>query len=393
MSDTIVGKLISKKERKMGSKSAARAYLGIPLPPLTLQYLFCSNVFLLNKLMLLYGPKDSCKTSLGLWFAKNVIDHGGHAVWLGAEHKFVQDIANSMVGPNFKDNDQFHYQSIFSLEEMKESVLEFVNDIFKKGNMKARDKNINRGEDDEYEPETPGIIIVDTLASCLPGDEKDRVHKGKDARVASLAGAITNFLHTLQGDLVDSSCSVLLLNQERPGVGLYAKRSTPGGTAQKFYSTLSLRLKDNDQRDLKTYTEKTVKGEVDKNDAGISGRKVDEISFKWDKENNFWFDFAKADCQLLYDYVDDLDLGEFQDMKRHRGITTYSSDSLELDHLRPNEFIQAIRERNEVMNKIRKEFTIHERPILNSEMYENDPVDEEGETGNGKDKNMDNADS
>ena len=159
----------------------------------------------------LYGPESSGKTTLALHIIAEAQKAGGYAAFIDAEHA-LDPVWAEKLGVNLKE-------LLVSQPDHGEQALEITETLVRSGAL--------------------DIIVVDSAAALVPraeleGDMGD-THVGLQARLMSQA------LRKLTGTVSKSGTAVIFINQIREKIGVvYGNpETTPGGRALKFY-TLSL---------------------------------------------------------------------------------------------------------------------------------------------------------
>jgi len=163
----------------------------------------------------IYGPESSGKTTLALHAIAEVQKAGGVAAFVDAEHALDPaysaalgvDIANLLV----------------SQPDTGESALEIVDQLVRSAAV--------------------DIVVIDSVAALTPraeieGDMGD-AHVGLQARLMSQA------LRKIAGNIGKSGCTVIFLNQLRQKIGItYGNpETTTGGNALKFYASVRLDIR------------------------------------------------------------------------------------------------------------------------------------------------------
>lgn len=159
-----------------------------------------------------YGPESSGKTTVALHMVAEVQKRGGIAGFIDAEHA-LDPVYAKCIGV---DIDNLY----ISQPDNGEQALEITETMVRSGAV--------------------DIVIVDSVAALVPkaeidGDMGDS-HVGLQARLMSQA------LRKLTGIISKSNCSVIFINQLREKVGVMfgSPETTTGGRALKFYSTVRL---------------------------------------------------------------------------------------------------------------------------------------------------------
>ncbi len=159
-----------------------------------------------------YGPESSGKTTVALHAIAEVQRVGGQAAFIDAEHA-LDPLYASKLGVNIDD-------LLLSQPDTGEQALEIAEALVRSGAV--------------------DIIVIDSVAALVPkaeieGDMGDS-HVGLQARLMSQA------LRKLSGAISKSKTIAIFINQLREKVGVMFgnPETTPGGRALKFYSSVRL---------------------------------------------------------------------------------------------------------------------------------------------------------
>jgi recombination protein RecA len=163
----------------------------------------------------IYGPESSGKTTLTLQVIAEVQRVGGTAAFVDAEHALDPDYA-AKVGVNVDD-------LLISQPDTGEQALEITDMLVRSGAV--------------------DIVVVDSVAALTPKAEIEGemgdTHVGLQARLMSQA------LRKLTGNIKRSNCIVIFINQIRMKIGVMFgnPETTTGGNALKFYSSVRLDIR------------------------------------------------------------------------------------------------------------------------------------------------------
>lgn len=165
-----------------------------------------------GRIIEVYGPESSGKTTVALHAIAEVQKAGGQAAFIDAEHALDPAYA-SKLGVNIDE-------LLLSQPDTGEQALEIAEALVRSGAV--------------------DIIVVDSVAALVPkaeieGDMGDS-HVGLQARLMSQA------LRKLSGAISKSKTIAIFINQLREKIGVMFgnPETTPGGRALKFYSTIRL---------------------------------------------------------------------------------------------------------------------------------------------------------
>ena len=368
MSD-LLDKLLADKERKFGdrwgivSDPSKSYYIGVPLEPLCLQYLFSADIIPLDKIIQLRGLQDSCKTSIALSIARMFIDNGGNAVFLNGERvKPPIDLVDSIVG---KDN-KMTFLQVSSADEVKDYVFDILADLKELVAPKKR-HNINNPNDPEDEEFL--VIIMDSLATLLSKEETARALGAKKKGVASAdpfpvavyAKIWGPIFELLAQEIIGSNCLFIYTNHLKESIN-YGSESSPGGGMKEFLS-ITLSMKGKKPEEHEDCWKKPVTIKMIKNFMG-SQKELPDLTFLWDNELNFRFDFDSASISLIQSSLRSLkSIGPMEDLTVWGG--KYSSKSLEFAKLSPAEALSAVMANEEVVKDLYRKLYIHKRRRIN----------------------------
>lgn len=191
-----------------------------------------------GRIIEVYGPESSGKTTLALHAVAECQKKGGRAAYIDAEHAIDPDYAQKL-GVNIDE-------LILSQPDSGEQALEIVEMLAQSGAI--------------------DIIIVDSVAALVPQAELDGVMS--DNQVGLQARLMSKAMRKLAAILDKTGCLVVFINQLREKVGIvYGNPEvTTGGRALKFYASIRLDLRRADA--IKSGSEmigNTVKIKVVKN--------------------------------------------------------------------------------------------------------------------------------
>jgi len=163
----------------------------------------------------IFGPEASGKTTLALHVAAEVQKLGGIAAFVDAEHALDTSYAKR-IGVNLEE-------LLVSQPDTGEQALEIVD-------LLVRSEAVN-------------LVIIDSVAALTPKAEIEGemgdMHVGLQARLMSQA------LRKLTGSVSRSNCTVIFINQIRMKIGVMfgSPETTTGGNALKFYSSVRLDIR------------------------------------------------------------------------------------------------------------------------------------------------------
>ncbi|MEK7108785.1 MAG: recombinase RecA [Patescibacteria group bacterium] len=163
----------------------------------------------------IFGPESSGKTTLALHIMAEAQKRGGLAAFVDAEHALDPDYAKRL---GVKVN-----ELLISQPDTGEQALEIVDSLVRSGSVDA--------------------IVIDSVAALTPQAEIEgemgQQHIGLQARLMSHA------LRKLTAVVSKSKTSIIFINQIRMQIGIMFgnPETTPGGRALKFYSSVRIDLR------------------------------------------------------------------------------------------------------------------------------------------------------
>jgi protein RecA len=172
-----------------------------------------------GRIVEIYGPESSGKTTFALHAIAEVQKAGGRAAFIDAEHALDPSYAQNL-GVNINE-------LLLSQPDTGEQALEICDTLVKS--------------------DIVSIIVIDSVAALVPQAEIDGEmgdsHVGLQARLMSQA------LRKLSGTINKTKTIVIFINQLREKVGVMFgnPETTPGGRALKFYSTVRLDIRRGEQ--------------------------------------------------------------------------------------------------------------------------------------------------
>src|SRR3989344_1833391 len=163
----------------------------------------------------IYGPESSGKTTLCLHIVSEAQKKGGVAAYIDAEHALDPEYAKK-IGVNLGN-------LLISQPDTGEQALDIVESLVKSGGV--------------------DVIVIDSVAALTPRaeieGEMDQQHMGLQARLMSHA------LRKLTAIVAKSKTTVIFINQLRMKIGVMFgnPETTPGGMALKFYSSVRVEVR------------------------------------------------------------------------------------------------------------------------------------------------------
>jgi len=171
-----------------------------------------------GRIIEIYGPESSGKTTFALHAIASAQKNGGFAAFIDAEHALDPVYAKNLG----VDIDNL----ILSQPDSGEQALEIAESLIRSGSI--------------------DVLVVDSVAALVPeaelnGDMGDN-HVGLHARLMSQA------MRKLAGIIDKTNCVAIFINQIREKVGVMFgnPETTTGGRALKFYSTIRMEIRRSD---------------------------------------------------------------------------------------------------------------------------------------------------
>jgi recombination protein RecA len=200
---------------KLGDDSMKVDVDAIPTGSLALDHAIGIGGIPRGRVIEIFGPESSGKTTLALSVVANAQKTGGYAAYIDAEHAMDPIYAKSM-GVDIEN-------LLISQPDCGEDALEIADTLIRSGAI--------------------DVIIIDSVAALVPraeleGDMGDS-HMGLQARLMSQA------LRKLTGHIARSKTTVIFINQIRMKIGVMFgnPETTTGGNALKFYSSVRLDIR------------------------------------------------------------------------------------------------------------------------------------------------------
>lgn len=206
-----------------------------------------------GRIIEIYGPESSGKTTLALHAIAEVQKRGGRAAFIDAENA-IDPVYAKHLGVNIDE-------LILSQPDSGEQALNIMLMLIESGAV--------------------DLVVVDSVAALVPQAELDgemgEMQVGAQARMMSKA------MRKLSGMMNQNDCTAIFINQLRLKVGvMYGNpETTPGGYALKFYSSVRIEIR---------------KSEVIKNGTEIVGNKVNVKIVK----NKVAAPFRKCTLEITY---------------------------------------------------------------------------------------------
>ena len=190
----------------------------IPSGSIALDYILGVGGYPKGRVIEIYGPESSGKTTFALHAIAEIQRKEGKAAFIDAEHA-IDPLYAQNLGVNIDE-------LILSQPDSGEQALEITEMLAKSGAI--------------------DLIVVDSVAALVPQAELNG--EMGDAQVGLQARLMSKALRKLTAVLNKSSCTIIFINQLREKVGILFgnPETTTGGRALKFYSTVRLDVRRGD---------------------------------------------------------------------------------------------------------------------------------------------------
>ncbi|MGI9050204.1 MAG: recombinase RecA [Rubrobacteraceae bacterium] len=217
-----IGSAVSQIERQFGKGSIMRMgdkvqqkVAVIPTGALSLDLALGVGGVPRGRVVEIFGPESSGKTTLALHILSEAQKAGGLAAFIDAEHA-LDPIYAEAIGVDLEN-------LYFSQPDNGEQALEIADTLIRSGALQ--------------------VLVIDSVAALVPraeieGEMGDS-HVGLQARLMSQA------LRKLSGSLNRSGTTAIFINQLREKIGVMfgSPETTPGGRALKFYSSIRIDIR------------------------------------------------------------------------------------------------------------------------------------------------------
>ncbi|MBM3160223.1 MAG: recombinase RecA [Bacteroidetes bacterium] len=187
----------------------------IPTGSITLDMALGVNGYPKGRVVEIYGPESSGKTTLAIHAIAEVQKQGGIAAFIDAEHAFDQFYAKKLG----VDVDNL----LISQPDNGEQALEIADNLIRSGAI--------------------DLIVIDSVAALTPKAEIEG--EMGDSQMGLQARLMSKALRKLTGSINKAGCCCIFINQLRDKIGVMFgnPETTTGGNALKFYASLRLDIR------------------------------------------------------------------------------------------------------------------------------------------------------
>ena len=203
---------------KMGDKPVVEVDV-IPSGSLGLDVALGVGGYPRGRVIEIYGPESSGKTTLTIHAIAEAQKKGGIAAFIDAEHAFDPDYAANL-GVDIEN-------LIISQPDNGEQALEIADNLIRSGAI--------------------DIIVIDSVAALTPKSEIEG--EMGDSKMGLHARLMSQALRKLTGSISKTNCTVIFINQLREKIGVMFgnPETTTGGNALKFYASVRLDIRRSTQ--------------------------------------------------------------------------------------------------------------------------------------------------
>lgn len=199
---------------KLGDRAAVDVAV-IPTGSLTLDMASGIGGYPKGRIIEIYGPESSGKTTLTLHAIAEVQKQGGTAAFIDAEHA-IDPVYAKNLGVNIDE-------LILSQPDSGEQGLEIAETLVRSGAI--------------------DLVVVDSVAALVPQVELDG--EMADQQMGLQARLMSKALRKLSGVMNKTDCTIIFINQLREKIGVMFgnPETTTGGRALKFYSSVRVEIR------------------------------------------------------------------------------------------------------------------------------------------------------
>ena len=199
---------------KLGDRAAVDVAV-IPTGSLTLDMALGIGGYPKGRIIEIYGPESSGKTTLTLHAIAEVQKQGGTAAFIDAEHA-IDPVYAKNLGVNIDE-------LILSQPDSGEQGLEIAETLVRSGAI--------------------DLVVVDSVAALVPQVELDG--EMSDQQMGLQARLMSKALRKLSGVMNKTDCTIIFINQLREKIGIMFgnPETTTGGRALKFYASVRIEIR------------------------------------------------------------------------------------------------------------------------------------------------------
>lgn len=232
---------------KLGDEAVEQVEV-IPTGSITLDLALGVNGFPKGRIVEIFGPESSGKTTLAIHAIAEVQKQGGIAAIVDAEHAFDQFYAQKL-GVDIKN-------LLISQPDNGEQALEIADNLIRSGAV--------------------DLLVIDSVAALTPKAEIEG--EMGDSQMGLQARLMSKALRKLTGSINKAKCCCIFINQLRDKIGVMFgnPETTTGGNALKFYASMRIDIRKSSQiKDGEEVVGNRVKVKVVKNKVAPPFRKAE----------------------------------------------------------------------------------------------------------------------
>lgn len=199
---------------RLGDKAVETLEI-IPTGSIGLDHALGVGGFPRGRVIEIYGPESSGKTTLAIHAIANAQKQGGIAAFIDAEHAFDRFYAEKL-GVDIEN-------LLISQPDNGEQALEIADNLISSGAI--------------------DIIVIDSVAALTPKAEIEG--EMGDSKMGLQARLMSQALRKLTGTIAKTGCCCIFINQLRDKIGVMfgSPETTTGGNALKFYASIRLDIR------------------------------------------------------------------------------------------------------------------------------------------------------
>lgn len=330
-------------------------HVGVPLPALSMEYLFCSNVMFLGAMYGLAGPPQSYKSNLALELGKQIVNMGGiNAVCETEGGKISPTVLERIYG------DMADYVQLNCVDSI-EKAQKYLTTAFKWYEKKWPNRDQLFG------------VFCDSLNGSNSEETAQKIAKeGSVGRSFPVEAMLwTNWIKDRAPKLAGWPAVFIAVNHEKEGVDENKTKRHPGGVAQEFHSTVYMRISRVRTNEGADQIVNHLRIATTKHSFGLPRRKIN-VPFVVDKTAEpprLFFDWGHSTADLLADkknhgavLKDIIQVTASGDSMT--GLTrTFNCERLRLSKVTGAELGAAVHADTELMKELRKALYVREYDI------------------------------
>jgi RecA/RadA recombinase len=246
-----------------------RLLVGLPLPALSLRYLFQSTILPLGRIIQITGQEGSCKSAFAYEILRWHFQNGGGGVMLENEGKDSPDLRHSILEWNLQWINRLEFMPTYTLEQWMAGLSKFL----------------QIAAAFQRDPNGPGYtipiaFIVDSIMSTLPEMILEKIKKEGHPTLGWPVAArlIADYMRAMPEWLQNFPFTIIGTNHLKVGQDQMGRTTytSPGGSSVKFMETWEIQMAKMPQPDidLLDYGGIRVKLKTAKNSLGPSRKQI-----------------------------------------------------------------------------------------------------------------------